>query len=108
MDLDRFNKELILKGTQAQFLKDTPIFFEAVSKVLNKYAELEENILTSEQHEVREIGAKVKHYATMRKCTLDIINELDEYIFASEAAREIAEQDDDDGLDEFGNPLENK
>ena len=74
---DRFSVDTVKQGVEAQDLLDNPIFFEAVKNVLNKYAEHEEELLTDVQStDVREINAKVRAYAQLRRATLDIVQEL--------------------------------
>ena len=73
---NRFKHEKIQDGVDADQLLSNPSFSKAVENVLNKYAALEENVLTDDQNEIREITAKIKHYAMMRRATLDIVDEL--------------------------------
>lgn len=77
---NRFENQKIQEGVDAQLLLDNPIFFTAVNRVLNRYAELEENVLTDDQQEIREITAKIKMYAMMRRAMVDAVQELNNLV----------------------------
>ena len=95
MELDRFTNLKIQEGVDARLLRDNPIFFTCVNRVLNKYAALEENILTDSQAEAREIGAKVKHYAMMRRAMIDAVQELNDILLEAENAQYEKDADDE-------------
>ena len=77
MDVNRFSKDKVRDGVDAQLLLDSEILEVAVNRVLTKYAELEENVLTADsQDEIREVTAKVRHYAMMRRAVMDVVDEL--------------------------------
>ena len=76
MDYQRFNQKRIKDGTEAQSLLDTPIFEEAVNRVLSRYAEIEEKLVLDDSQDVREITAKIKHFAMMRRAVIDVCDEL--------------------------------
>ena len=76
MDFNRFSNDKIQDGVDSDLLLSSPVFHTAVEAVLNKYATVEENVLTDDQLEVREVTAKIKHYAMMRRATLDVVEEL--------------------------------
>lgn len=73
---NRFENNKIQDGVDADLLLESPVFHKAVTNVLNKYASVEENVLTDNEKEVREITAKIKHYAMMRRAVLDVVEEL--------------------------------
>ena len=83
---NRFINDRIKSGVDAITLLENPIFFDAVERVLNRYAQLEENMLTDDQAEVREITAKIKHYAMMRRCMMDVVAELNDIILEGDNA----------------------
>ena len=77
MDYSRFGKrERVQIGIDSDQLLSNPAFSTAVENVFNNYARMEENVLTDDQHEVREITAKIKHYAMMRRALMDVVSEL--------------------------------
>ena len=76
MEINRFNNDKSRDGAGAQSLLDNEIFEMAVNRVLTRYAELEEKLVVDDSQDVREITAKIKHFAMMRRATLDIVEEL--------------------------------
>ena len=80
MDYNRFIHNKIQDGVDAEQLLENPVFFTAVERVLNKYAEMEENVLSDDQSEVREITAKIKQYAMMRRAMMDVVRELNDIV----------------------------
>ena len=77
MEFSRFKESnKIQDGVDADLLLSNQSFLVAVEAVLNKYATIEENVLTDNEKEVREITAKIKHYAMMRRAVIDVVEEL--------------------------------
>ncbi len=70
MTPERYNKEIIQKGIDSTFLSEHPVFFDAMTRVLSKYAELEEKTVAD--------PARLTHYAQMRRAVFDIAEELEQ------------------------------
>ena len=83
---NRFSQDKIFEGKEASILKDNVAFTKAVEQVLNRYAQIEEDVLMDIQENVREVGAKVKHFAMMRKSLIDVVRELDSLIIEGDNA----------------------
>ncbi len=91
MQFDRFEKELE-DARQAGELLNNPVFSKAVSKVLNEYAKTEERLVLEDNgQEFREQMRRVQHLATMRRCVLDVVSELDAMIQKGNDLRSLEE-----------------
>lgn len=74
---------------QAEFLLNNPVFLLAVEEVLNDYAAMEEKVLTDNEKEVREITARIKHHAMMRRGLLDAVRKLNTILRRVESESEM-------------------
>ena len=83
--MDKFNKQHILEGTQADLLKNNAAFEQAITMMYERLFIAEENIL-SNITDIREIGAQLKHVAMMRKTISEFLRELDDLILIGDNA----------------------
>ena len=91
MEINRFEKELE-EARQAAELLQNPVFFGAVSTVMNRYAETEERlVLEDNQQDFREQMRRVQHLAMMRRCLLDVVSELEAIVNKGDALRALEE-----------------
>ena len=84
--MDKFNKQYILEGTESNLLKSNQAFEQAITIMHERLFIAEENIL-SDVTDIREMGAKLKHNAMMRKTISDFVRELDDLILIGENAK---------------------
>lgn len=80
MKFNRFNDK-VQQGIDSELLLNNPVFFTAVERLLNRYAEIEEKLVLEEKGDVREATARIRQYAMMRRAVLDVVNELNDITF---------------------------
>ena len=49
----------------------------AVNRVLTRYCIIEEQLVVDDSQDVREITARIKHHAMMRRAVVDVVEELE-------------------------------
>ena len=77
MELNRFVNDKIIDGEGAQALLDNEFFKMAVNRVLTRYCIIEEQLVVDDSQDVREITARIKHHAMMRRAVVDVVEELE-------------------------------
>lgn len=77
MEFQRFESTKAKDGAEAQHILDHTVFTQAVNQVLTRYAEVEEKLVLDDTQDVREVTAKIKHFAMMRRAVIDVVGELE-------------------------------